>query len=163
MYKKIIIAFLLSLLVLLGTSAKANAGSLSPPKLLTIDDKPITSEAIKTSNLTPTLVGKCNLPFAIMEYGMRNSPTLSLGYADRKGMWRWTVPESLDYGVHVLYVTATDPNDASSTETSAFQVEISKSGASTIQLGVPWFLAVIIVYIVAFTVWKRLELRSAKG
>lgn len=163
MYKKILIAFLLSLLVLSGISAKANARNLSPPKLLTIDDKPVTFGDIKTSNSTPTLVGKCNLPFAIMEYGMRNFPTLGLGYADGQGMWRWTVPEPLDYGVHVLYVTATDPNDATNTETSAFQVEISKSGASTIQLGVPWFLAVIIVYIVAFTVWKRLELRSVKG
>lgn len=157
MGKKIIIAFLVSLLALLGISAKVGAGSLEPPKLLTIDNKPVTFGDIKTSNPTPTLVGKSNLPFAIMEYGMRNSPDLGLGHVDGKGMWRWTVPEPLDYGVHVLYVTATDPNDASNTETSAFQIEVTKSGASVIRLGLPWFLAVIIIYIGASIVWKRLD------
>lgn len=163
--RKSLTAFLLSLLILFGvavSTGKIAAVTIKPPTLLTIDDKPITSGTIKTSNPTPTLVGKCNLPFAIMEYGMRNSPDLGLGHADGKGMWRWTVPEPLDYGVHILYVTATDPNDATNTETSAFQIEISKSGASIIQLGLPWVLAVVILYIGASIVWKRLQLRPVK-
>jgi len=163
MRKKIIVAFLVSLLALLCISVKVSSGSIDPPTLLTIDDKPVVLGDIKTSNRNPTLVGKCNLPFAIMEYGMRNSPDLGSGHSDGKGMWRWTVPEPLGYGVHILYVTATDPNDSTNTETSAFQLEISKSGASIIQLGLPWFLAIIILYLGAFTVWKRLELRSEKG
>lgn len=165
MSKKSLVAFLLSFLILFGifaSSAKVMAVTIKPPTLLNIDGKPTTFGTLKTTNRTPTLVGRCNLPFAIMEYGMRNSPDLGLGYADGRGIWRWTVPQELGYGVHVLYVTATDPNDASNSETSAFQIEISKNSVSLIELGLPWFLAVAILYIGTSIILKRLDLRPRK-
>jgi len=95
-----------------------------------------------------------------MNFEMRTSSILGTGNADKSGIWKWTVPQQLDYGIHTLYVTATDPNDSTNTETSIYRIEITRSGITIVRLGLTWLLGVVILGVGAFIAYKRLKKRD---
>lgn len=158
--KRLLTALLLSFLILSGffvSSVQAITVVIEPPTLLTIDGEPVTSAIPRTTNRTPTFIGQCNLPFADMDYEMHAPVILDSGKADSRGIWQWTVPQQLNYGLHTFYVTATDPNDSTNTETSVFQIEVVRSVAAIIGLGLPWVLGGTALAIAAFILWKRFK------
>lgn len=160
MFRKWLTAFLLSLLILFGfftSPVRAVTVTIEPPTLLTIDGIPVTTAIPRTTNRTPTFIGRCNLLLANMNFEMRTSSILGTGNADKSGVWRWTVPQQLDYGIHTLYVTATDPNDSTNTETSIYRIEITRSGITIVRLGLTWLLGVAVLGIGAFIAYKRLK------
>lgn len=162
MLRKSLTTFFLSLLIFLGLFAspiRAVSVAIEPPTLLNIDGEPVTAEIPRTTNRTPTFVGRCNLPLANMDYEIRQPTILGTGKADAAGLWRWTVPQQLDYGIHTLYVTATDPNDSTNTETSVFRIEVTRSGITIVRLGLSWLLGVVVLAVVAFIAYKRLKKR----
>jgi len=166
MFKKSPIIFLLLLLIFLGifaSPARAEAETIEPPVLKTIDGAPATTAIPKTTNRTPTFVGSSNMLFAFMDYEIVNPPITDSGFADRRGVWRWKVPNQLNYGIHTLNVTATNPYDLTDEKTSVFKVEIVKSDLNTIKLGLPKFLGLVIAAIAGIIVSMRLKKRSKIG
>jgi len=158
MFKQPLTTFLLSFSIFLGifvSSVRAVTVAIEPPTLLNIDGEPVTAEIPRTTNRTPTFVGRCNLPFANMDYEMRQPTILGTGKADAAGLWKWTVPQQLSYGFHVLYVTATDPNDSTNTETSTYRIEVTRGGVTIVRLGLSWFLGIVVLALVGFIVYKR--------
>lgn len=165
MFRKWLTTFLLSMLILFGfftSPIRAVTVAIEPPTLLTIDGIPVTTEIPRTTNRTPTFIGRCNLLLANMDYEMHQPPILGTGKADNKGIWKWTVPQQLNYGIHTLYVTATDPNDSTNTKTSIYRIEITRSGITIVRLGLTWLLVVVILGIGAFISYKRLKKRSGE-
>lgn len=152
----------LSFLIVFGflvSPVRAVTVAIEPPTLLNIDGVPVTSEIPRTTNRTPTFVGRCNIPFAIMDYELRQPPILGTGRADKDGLWRWIVPQELSYGIHTLYVTATDPNDSTNTETAIYRIEITRSGIAIVRLGLPWLLGAVVLALAGFIGFKRYRKR----
>jgi len=160
--RKLLIAFLLTLLIFLGlfaSSVRAVTVVIEPPTLLTVDGVPVTAAIPRTTNRTPTLIGRCNLSSALMEFEIRAPSVLGVSHADKRGVWRWTVPQQLDYGLHTFYVTATDPNDSTNTETSVYRIEITRSGITVVRLGLTWLLGFVILAVGAFIGYRRIKKR----
>ena len=163
MSRRFLTVFLLSLLLFFGfftSTVQAVTVVIEPPTLLNIDGVPVTSANPKTTNRTPTFIGRCSLPYANMDYEMRQPLILGTGKADGRGIWQWTIPQQLDYGMHTLYVTATDPNDSTNTETSAYNIEVTRSGITVVRLGLSWLLGIVILAVIAFIIYKRIRKRQ---
>jgi len=161
--KRQLAIILLSFLIVFGflvSSVKAVTVLIEPPTLLNIDGVPVTAEIPRTTNRTPTLIGSCNLPTALMDFEMRTTSVLGASVADNDGLWRWTVPQQLSYGLHTLFVTATDPNDSTNTEASTYRIEITRSGVAIVRLGLPWLLGGVILMLVGFIGFKRFKKRA---
>jgi len=162
MFRKWLTALLLSLLIFFSffaSSVRAVTVVIEPPTLLNIDGIPVTEAIPRTTNRTPTFVGGCNFPFANMDYEMRQPSILGTGKADSRGIWRWIVPQQLSYGIHTLYVTATDPNDSTNTETSIYRIEVARSGITIVRLGLTWLLGLVILVVAAFIGYRRIKKR----
>jgi len=90
-----------------------------------------------------------------MDFEIRTPSILGTGKADKRGVWRWAVPQKLSYGIHTLYVTATDPNDSTNTETSVFKIQVTRSGVEVVRLGLSWILGIIVLAVVGLIFFKR--------
>jgi len=79
----------------------------------------------KITDRTPTFTGTTNMAYAVMRYEIYSGPMIiGSNTANSNGYWTFTVPTKLNYGLHTIYVTATDPADPtrSVTETQNFRV-----------------------------------------
>lgn len=66
----------------------------------------------KIEDRTPAFEGATNIPYAIVHLEIHSDPIIiATVAANENGYWRWTVPQNLPYGNHILYITATDPED----------------------------------------------------
>jgi len=143
-----------------ASPVRAGTEKIEPPVLKTIDGVSVTTAVPKTTNRTPAFVGLSNMPFAFIDYEIINPPITDSGFADRRGVWRWKVPNQLNYGIHTLNVTATNPYDLTDEKTSFFKVEVVRSDLNTIKLGLPKFLGLVIAAIAGIIVSMRLQRRS---
>lgn len=161
MVRKLLASFWLSLLILLCISASSvqaySTMLIEPPTLLNIDGIPVTSAIPRTTNQAPTFVGRCTFPFANMDYEMRTPPILGTGRADETGLWQWTVPQKLDYGLHTLYVVATNPNDSTNTETNVFRIEVVPGTAVIVRWGLVLVLGIAILSVIGFIISKKFK------
>lgn len=85
-------------------------------RIITIDKINVTnlSETPKITNRMPKFTGTTNIPSAQMRFEIYTGPNIVVSsVANANGYWSFKVPVKLDYGLHKIYVTATDPNDAS--------------------------------------------------
>lgn len=161
MFRKSLTAFLLSLLIILGFFAfSVQAVTIKPPVLLTIDDVPVTEDIPKITNRTPTLVVRCNIPFAIIDYKINNPQMIDSHAADKRGIWRWTVPQKLNYGYQTIKVTATNPDDLTDVRSRVFEFEVVRTDINAIKLGIPKLLGIVVLAVIAFIAYKKFKRRA---
>ncbi len=66
----------------------------------------------KIEERRPSFTGRSNMANAKIKIRVTGGPTIIGNItANSNGYWDWTAPKKLDYGSHVIYVTATDPDD----------------------------------------------------
>lgn len=159
-FRRLLTTFLLILLVVLGfftSSTGAEAEAIEPSVLLTIDDVPITTAIPEIINRTPTFAGRSNLPLAFVDYKIDHPQMMASNNADRRGIWRWTVPQKLDYGYQILMVTISNPNDLTDVKTSVFEFKVVRTDVNIIRLGIPKFLGIFIAAIAGIIAPKKLQ------
>jgi len=77
--------------------------------------------------------------------------------ADRRSIWRWTVPQKLDYGDQILMVTVSNHNDLTDVKTSVFEFKVVRTDVNIIRLGIPKFFGIFIAAIAGIIASKKLQ------
>ena len=99
-----------------ATTGECGAPILQPScTIITIDKINATNltNIPKITDRTPKFTGTTNIPLAEMRFEIYTGPNIVVSsVANANGYWSFQVPAKLDYGLHRIYVTATDPNDA---------------------------------------------------
>jgi hypothetical protein len=90
------------------------------------------SKIPKVTDRTPIFTGTANMAYAVMHYEIYSGPVIiASGKANSNGYWTYTVPTELNYGLHTIYVTATDPADPSRFFTATQNFRVEKEEAKT--------------------------------
>lgn len=77
-------------------------------------------------NRIPTFTGTTNINSAHIEIIITSRTIFGFTSANANGYWSWKTTEKLDYGKHIVLITATDPLDPNNTTSTSLSFELTK-------------------------------------